>query len=439
MIYGKLKKVNCVASHDMVGEKSSRMSGFYRLEMEERLNKVADFSGLSEEEKNLFLKNGELSLAIDKSIADRMIENVIGIFELPLGIATNFRINGKDYLIPMAIEETSVVAAASNAARIARVRGGFTAWASEPLMIGQIQVLRIKDREGALRSIQENKVKILELANAQDKVLVNLGGGAKDIEVRFLDDMMVLHLLVDVRDAMGANVVNTMCEAVAPMIEELTGGKVRLRIVSNLADKRLAGARAVFDRDAMGGEDVVNAFLEGYRFATLDPYRAATHNKGIMNGIDAVVIATGNDWRAIEAGAHSYAARTGKYQPLTKYWKDEDGNLVGEIELPIAIGTVGGASSLHRKAQICKKILGVKSAKELAEIIASVGLAQNFAALLALSTVGIQKGHMELHAQNIAVMAGAKGEQIDVIAQRMIEEGKIRLDRAKELMKELYG
>jgi len=439
MIYGKLKKVNCVASHDMVGEKSSRMSGFYRLEMEERLNKVADFSGLSEEEKNLFLKNGELSLAIDKSIADRMIENVIGIFELPLGIATNFRINGKDYLIPMAIEETSVVAAASNAARIARVRGGFTAWASEPLMIGQIQVLRIKDREGALRSIQENKVKILELANAQDKVLVNLGGGAKDIEVRFLDDMMVLHLLVDVRDAMGANVVNTMCEAVAPMIEELTGGKVRLRIVSNLADKRLAGARAVFDKDVMGGEDVVNAFLEGYRFATLDPYRAATHNKGIMNGIDAVVIATGNDWRAIEAGAHSYAARTGKYQPLTKYWKDEDGNLVGEIELPVAIGTVGGASSLHRRAQICKKILGVKSAKELAEIIASVGLAQNFAALLALSTVGIQKGHMELHAQNIAVMAGAKGEQIDVIAQRMIEEGKIRLDRAKELMKELYG
>ncbi|RLF40108.1 MAG: hydroxymethylglutaryl-CoA reductase, degradative [Thermoplasmata archaeon] len=423
----------------MVGEKSSRMSGFYRLEMEERLNKVADFSGLSEEEKNLFLKNGELSLAIDKSIADRMIENVIGIFELPLGIATNFRINGKDYLIPMAIEETSVVAAASNAARIARVRGGFTAWASEPLMIGQIQVLRIKDREGALRSIQENKVKILELANAQDKVLVNLGGGAKDIEVRFLDDMMVLHLLVDVRDAMGANVVNTMCEAVAPMIEELTGGKVRLRIVSNLADKRLAGARAVFDKDVMGGEDVVNAFLEGYRFATLDPYRAATHNKGIMNGIDAVVIATGNDWRAIEAGAHSYAARTGKYQPLTKYWKDEDGNLVGEIELPVAIGTVGGASSLHRRAQICKKILGVKSAKELAEIIASVGLAQNFAALLALSTVGIQKGHMELHAQNIAVMAGAKGEQIDVIAQRMIEEGKIRLDRAKELMKELYG
>ena len=439
MIYGKLKKVNCVASHDMAGEKSSRISGFYRLEMEERLSKVADFSGLSEEEKKLFLKDGELSLAIDKSIADRMIENVIGIFELPLGIATNFRINGKDYLIPMAIEETSVVAAASNAARIARVRGGFTAWASEPLMIGQIQVLRIKDREGALRSIQENKVKILELANAQDKVLVNLGGGAKDIEVRFLDDMMVLHLLVDVRDAMGANVVNTMCEAVAPMIEELTGGKVRLRIVSNLADKRLAGARAVFDKDAMGGEDVVNAFLEGYRFATLDPYRAATHNKGIMNGIDAVVIATGNDWRAIEAGAHSYAARTGKYQPLTKYWKDEDGNLVGEIELPVAIGTVGGASSLHRKAQICKKILGVKSAKELAEIIASVGLAQNFAALLALSTVGIQKGHMELHAQNIAVMAGAKGEQIDVIAQRMIEEGKIRLDRAKELMKELYG
>lgn len=420
-------------------EKSSRISGFYKLEMEERLNKVAEFSGLSDEEKECFLKNKELSLAIDKSIADRMIENVIGIFELPLGIATNFRINGKDYLIPMAIEETSVVAAASNAARIARIRGGFTAWASESIMIGQVQVLKIKDRAEALEVIQENKSRILELANAQDKVLVSLGGGAKDIEVRFLDDMMILHLLVDVKDAMGANAVNTMCEAVAPLVEELTGGKVRLRIISNLADKRLAGARAVFDKDAMGGSEAVEAFLEGYRFATLDPYRAATHNKGIMNGIDAVLIATGNDFRAVEAGAHSYAARDEKYRPLTKYWKDEDGNLVGEIELPLAIGVVGGASSLHRKAQICRKILGVKSARELAEVIASVGLAQNFAALLALSTVGIQKGHMELHAQNIAVMAGAKGEQIDVIAKRMIEEGKIRLDRAKELMKEIYG
>ncbi|KAA0009102.1 MAG: hydroxymethylglutaryl-CoA reductase, degradative, partial [Thermoplasmata archaeon] len=274
-----------------------------------------------------------------------------------------------------------------------------------------------------------------------DKVLVSLGGGAKDIEIRKIGngEMLVVHLLVDVKDAMGANAVNTMAEAVAPILEELTGGRARLKIISNLADRRLVRATAVFDKKAMGGEEVVDAFLEGYMFAAMDPYRAATHNKGIMNGIDAVVIATGNDWRAVEAGAHAYAARDGRYRPLTRYWKDKEGNLVGEIELPMAIGVVGGAVSLHRKAQICRKILGVKTAKELTEVLASVGLAQNFAALLALSTVGIQKGHMELHAQNIAVMAGAKGDQIDEIAQRMIKEGKVRLDRAKELLKELYG
>jgi len=279
------------------------------------------------------------------------------------------------------------------------------------------------------------------LQTIKDKVLVSLGGGAKDIEIRKIGngEMLVVHLLVDVKDAMGANAVNTMAEAVAPILEELTGGRARLKIISNLADRRLVRATAVFDKKAMGGEEVVDAFLEGYMFAAMDPYRAATHNKGIMNGIDAVVIATGNDWRAVEAGAHAYAARDGRYRPLTRYWKDKEGNLVGEIELPMAIGVVGGAVSLHRKAQICRKILGVKTAKELTEVLASVGLAQNFAALLALSTVGIQKGHMELHAQNIAVMAGAKGDQIDEIAQRMIKEGKVRLDRAKELLKELYG
>ncbi|HEC86771.1 MAG TPA: hydroxymethylglutaryl-CoA reductase, degradative, partial [Thermoplasmatales archaeon] len=329
------------------------------------------------------------------------------------------------------------------AARIARVRGGFRASTTDPVMIGQIQLLQIEDMDSAVDAINREQKRLLEVANAQDKTLVSFGGGARDIEVRILGEgnekMMVLHLLVDVRDAMGANAVNTMCEALAPIVEEITGGKTRLKILSNLADKRLAKAEAVFDKDTIGGEKVVDAFLEGYRFAVLDPYRAATHNKGIMNGIDAVVIATGNDWRAIEAGAHSYAARDGRYKPLTEYWKDSEGNLVGRIELPVAIGTVGGASSLHRKAQLCKKILGVKTASELAQVIASVGLAQNFAALLALSTVGIQKGHMELHAQNIAVMAGAKGDQIDEIAKRMIEEKNVKIDRAKELMKELYG
>ena len=422
-----------------MSQKSSRIPGFYKLTVEERLERVSQFAELNEEEKLCFLRDGNLSLAIDKDTADRMIENVIGIYELPLGIATNFLINGKDYLIPMAIEETSVVAAASNAAKIARVRGGFEAEASDQIMIGQIQLLHIQDLDKAIKEILKSREEILNLANQQDKVLVSLGGGAKDIEIRKVDDMLVVHLLVDVKDAMGANAVNTMAEAVAPLLEEITGGKARLRIISNLADRRIARARAVFDKKAMGGEDVVDAFLEGYRFALLDPYRAATHNKGIMNGIDAVVIATGNDWRAIEAGAHAYAAREGTYKPLTRYWKDDDGNLVGEIELPIAVGVVGGAVSIHRKAQICRKILGVKSAKELAMVLASVGLAQNFAALLALSTVGIQKGHMELHAQNIAVMAGAKGDQIDEIAQRMIKEGKIRLDRAKELLEELYG
>ena len=424
-----------------MSQKSSRIPGFYKLTVEERLEKVSQFAELNEEEKLCFLKNGDLSLAIDKEIADRMIENVIGIYELPLGIATNFLINGKDYLIPMAIEETSVVAAASNAARIARVRGGFEAEASDQVMIGQVQLLHVPDIEKAINNILKARENLLEVANRQDKVLVSLGGGAKDRENwRFgKDEMLVVHLLVDVKDAMGANAVNTMVEAIAPLLEEITGGKARLKITSNLADRRLARARAVFYKEAMGGEDVVDAFLEGYRFALLDPYRAATHNKGIMNGIDAVAIATGNDWRAIEAGAHAYAARDGTYKPLTRYWKDDDGNLVGEIELPIAVGVVGGAVSIHKKAQICRKILGVKTAKELAMILASVGLAQNFAALLALSTVGIQKGHMELHAQNIAVMAGAKGNQIDEIAQRMIKEGKIRLDRAKELMKELYG
>ena len=268
-----------------------------------------------------------------------------------------------------------------------------------------------------------------------------MGGGAKDLEVRILDSplgkMIVTHLIVDVRDAMGANAVNTMCEAVAPMLQEITNGKVRLKILSNLADKRLVKAKAIFDKEKMGGGSVVDAFIESYTLASIDPYRAATHNKGIMNGIDSLIIATGNDFRAIEAGAHAYAARNGQYTSLTSYYKDDNGNLVGEIELPLAIGIVGGAASMHPKAKLCRKILGVTTAQELAEIVASLGLAQNFAAIFALSTVGIQKGHMSLHAKNIAVMAGAKADQIDRVAEQMIKEKKIKIDRAKEILEEI--
>ena len=419
----------------MSEKKSSKISGFYKLPIKKRIDFVKQFAGLTEEETQLFHSS------LDIEISDRMIENVLGNFELPLGIAVNFLINGKDYLIPMAIEESSVVAAASNAAKIARINGGFTTETSEPLMIGQMQLLNIDDVAGAVSKLINHKKELLQLANAQDKVLVSFGGGARDIEVRILDSpigkMIITHLIVDVRDAMGANAVNTMCEALAPMLEELTGGKVRLKILSNLADKRIVKAKAVFDKEKMGGEDAVDAFIESYTLATVDPYRAATHNKGIMNGIDAVIIATGNDFRAIEAGAHAYAARNGQYASLSTYYKDKNGNLVGELELPMAVGIIGGAGNIHPKAKLCKKILGIKTAKELAEVVVSLGLAQNFAAVFALSTVGIQKGHMSLHAKNIAVMAGATGDEIDKVADRMVREGKIKLDRAKEILEEI--
>lgn len=416
-------------------KKSSQVSGFYKKSIEERIEFVKNFSNLTDEETKIF------SSTLDLETADRMIENVLGTFELPLGIAVNFHINGKDYLIPMTTEESSVVAAASNAAKIARIHGGFTTECSQPLMIGQMQLLKMDDVVGAAQKIMDHKKELLNLANAQDKVLVEFGGGAKDLEVRILDSplgkMIVTHLIVDVRDAMGANAVNTMCEALAPMLEEITDGKVRLKILSNLADKRIVKAKAIFDKEKIGGEQVVDAFLESYTLAAIDPYRAATHNKGIMNGIDSLIIATGNDFRAIEAGAHAYAARNGQYTSLTSYYKDKNGNLVGEIELPLAVGIVGGAGNIHPKARLCKKILGIKTAQELAEIVASLGLAQNFAAVFALSTVGIQKGHMSLHAKNIAVMAGATGYQIDKVAEQIVKEKKIKLDRAKEILEEL--
>ena len=399
------------------------------MSIEERIKIIKEFAELSEEEaKTLRSFNG-----LTKDIANIMIENVVGSMQLPLGIATNFIINGKEKLIPMAIEETSVVAAASNAAKLARPEG-FKAKASEPIMIGQIQILNpCKDAE---KKLVENKEDILNLANAQDKILVSLGGGAKDLEVKWLsDDMLVVHLQVDVRDAMGANAVNTMAEAVAPLLEKITGGKALLRIISNLAIYRLAEAEVIYKKDVIG-EDVVDKIVKAYEFASLDIFRAATHNKGIMNGIDAVAIATGNDWRAIEAGAHAYAAMNG-YKPLTTWQKNENGDLYGKIKLPLAVGIIGGATKVHPIAKLCLKILGVKTAKELAEVMAAVGLAQNFAALRALATKGIQAGHMKLHAQNIAFMAGARGEEIDIVAKKMIEEGKIRMDRAKEILEEI--
>jgi len=416
--------------------RTSKRSGFYKLGLEKRLEIVRDFAGLNEEEIKVLRNTGSLG-----EIANRMIENVVGTMPVPIGIAVNFLINGKDYLIPMAIEEPSVVAAASNAAKMARERGGFQTSSTEPIMIGQIQLTDVSDPSSAKFTILANKDRILALANEQDPMLVNLGGGTKDLEVRVIDTtagpMVIVHLLVNVKDAMGANAVNTMAESVAPFIEHLTGGKVNLRIISNLATYRLARARAVFAKDAIGGAEVVDGIVNAYLFAKHDPYRCATHNKGIMNGIDAVVIATGNDFRAIEAGAHSYASITGKYLPLTRWEKNRDNDLVGTIELPLAVGIVGGTTSVHPTAKTNLKILGVKTANELAEIIAAVGLAQNFAALRALATEGIQRGHMSLHARNVAIAAGAKGDMIDRVVEILVREKKVRVDRAKEVVNSL--
>jgi len=418
-------------------EKTSQISGFYKLTPKERLEKIKEFCELTDEEVEALMKTGSL----DMEQADRMIENVIGTFELPLGIAVNFMINGKDYLIPMAIEEPSVVAAASNAAKMARPKGGFQTSNTGPIMIGQIQLTNVADPFGAKMTILANKEEILKIANEQDPVLVKFGGGAKDLEVRIVNTnrgpMVVNHLLVDCRDAMGANAVNTMAEAVAPHIENLTGGRVYLRIISNLAIYRLARAKAIFDKDSLGGEDVVDGVIEAYAFAAADPFRCATHNKGIMNGITAIVRATGNDTRAVEAGAHAYASISGHYSPLTVWEKNVNGDLVGTIEIPTAVGLIGGATKTHPTAKAAVKILGVKTAQELGEILAAVGLAQNLGALRALATEGIQKGHMALHARNIAIMAGASRDIVDEVVKRLVARGKVRMDIAKEIIDEI--
>lgn len=414
----------------------SRISGFYKLSREERVKKLKEVTGLSDEDLGPLVNPGE----VDMEILDHMIENVVGSMTIPLGIATNFQVNEKDYLVPMAIEEPSVVAAASNSARMTRDHGGFTATDTGPNMIAQIQVVDVLQPESAKTKIMEAKDELLAFANEQDPILVRFGGGAKDIRIRIFDTkvgvMLITELIVDTRDAMGANAVNTMAEALAPRIEKLSGGRVILRILSNLAEFRLVRVRAIFDRDMLGGEEVVNDIIAAWAFAEADPYRCATHNKGIMNGIDSVVIATGNDFRAIEAGAHSYAAMNG-YSPLTKYEKSPEGHLVGSIEIPMAVGLVGGATKVHPAARASVKILGVKTATELGHVIASVGLAQNLAALRALASEGIQKGHMALHARNVAATAGARGDQVDIVAEKLVKEKNVKVERAKELLDEL--
>jgi hydroxymethylglutaryl-CoA reductase len=381
------------------------------------------------------------------SIADGMIENVIGRFELPLGVATNFQVNGKDYLVPMAVEEPSVVAAASYMAKLARLNGGFEAYSDRPIMRGQIQVMGVQDLKSAKERILKHKDELVYAANEKDKTLVSLGGGCEDLEVHLFEDtpsgpMLIVHLLVDVRDAMGANTINTMAEYISPQIEKISHGRVRLRILSNLADKRLVHASVKiaskqFDTGDYKGEEVVKGILEAASFAVVDPYRAATHNKGIMNGIDPVVIATGNDWRAIEAGAHAFAATSGHYSSLTQWSSSDDFTLMGKISLPMAVGLVGGATKTHPAAKAAIALLGVKSATELGQIIATVGLAQNLAALRALATEGIQRGHMKLHARNIALQAGASSNEMDVVVQRMVDSQNVTVDTAVQILKEI--
>lgn len=417
--------------------RSSRIEGLYRMPMAERLRIVKEFGQLTDDEA--------LSLSgiggVDPTLPDKMIENAIGSFPIPLGVAAYFKINGKEYLVPMAIEEPSVVAAASNAAKMALDGGGFSASCTSPIMIGQVQVTGLKDPHGSKMEVLHRKAELIRLANEQDPMLVKVGGGARDIEARIITShtgrQLVIHILVDVRDAMGANAVNTMAEAIAPKVEEMTGGRVYLRILSNLAVHRLARARAVWKSESIGGEDVVDGVVEAYSFAEADPFRCATHNKGIMNGIDAVMLATGNDTRAIEAGAHAYASISGAYKPLTTYEKTAEGDLVGTIELPMAVGLIGGATKVHPTARSCVKLLGVKDAAELAGIAAAVGLAQNFAALRALATVGIQKGHMSLHARNIVASVGCPPELADEAVRIIVAERKIRMDRATEVVEEL--
>ena len=415
----------------------SSFSKFFEKSRKDRLDIVGRFANLTGEELDV-LQSDDGGVSFDK--ADKMIENAIGTFALPLGIATNFKINGKDYVVPMVIEEPSVIAAASKGAKIARIKGGFEVSADESFSIGQIQMLDV-DVSSAIPQIKNHSNEILLLANSKSNTLSKMGKGAKEVSCKEIDTpsgkMLVVELLIDVGDAMGANVTNTMCEAVSPLIEKITGGRALLRILSNYSTRRLVKAKAVFEKNAVGGEKVVDNIIAAFEFADNDVYRAVTHNKGIMNGTIAVANAVGQDSRAIEAAANAYAAKSGRYRSLSKWDKDDDGNLVGLLEIPLSVGIVGGIANVHSVAKVCTKILGVSSAQELACVIAATGLAQNYSAIRALATEGIQKGHMRLHARNLAAAAGAAPGQIDEIVQKMIEEKKISLGRAKELLEQI--
>jgi hydroxymethylglutaryl-CoA reductase len=422
--------------------RTSRIPGFYNLPVSERTQRLAEAGVL--DAASLVALSGLTGL--ERNLADHMIENVVGTYSLPLGIALNFVVNDREVLVPMVIEEPSVVAGASYMAKLARAAGGFRASADAPEMIGQMQLLDVSDLDAATAAIEKAKKELLAEVATLDPMLQKLGGGPRDLEVRRIEEspigpFLVLHLIYDVRDAMGANAINTACERLAPQIEKLTGGRVHLRILSNLADRRLARAQCTIKLSELAfgdfsADQVRDGIIEAWAFAAADPYRAATHNKGIMNGIDAVVIATGNDWRAVEAGAHAFAARSGRYTSLSTWGKDAEGNLVGSLELPIAVGIIGGATKVHPGAQAALKLMGVTTAAELAEIIASVGLAQNLAALRALATEGIQRGHMSLHARQVAIAAGAQGDLIEKLAGELIKENTVRIDRAEQLLKE---
>ncbi|HUS78521.1 MAG TPA: hydroxymethylglutaryl-CoA reductase, degradative [Patescibacteria group bacterium] len=418
---------------------SSRISGYYKMPIEQRVKIAAEKADLTPEEIEILSSGGGLPM----EVADRMIENVVGTMAYPFGIAVNFRMNGRDRLVPMAIEEPSVVAAASNMARLMRDGDGIKTSTTDPVMIGQIQVLDVPDMEKALDALKDAKDALLKLANQQDPVLVRFGGGARDIEPRVLETevgrMLVLHLLVDCRDAMGANAVNTMCETLAPVVSEITGGRVLLRIISNLADHRLARAETTIKKESLGDEKVIDDIIAAWAFADADPYRAATHNKGIMNGVIAVALAVAQDHRALESGAHAYAARNGRYTSLSRWSKNENGDLVGVLEMPMAVGIVGGATRTHPTARLALKLMGVSKANELAEVMTAVGLAQNLGALRALVQEGIQHGHMRLHARNLVVMAGAEGDLIQKAVNELVASGEIRFDKAQEIVKRLKG
>jgi hydroxymethylglutaryl-CoA reductase len=438
-----LKLGLCFLQGDVIDvQRTSRLSGFYRRSIEQRVAEIVQWADLTDEECDILLLGG-----LDSDLADRMTENVVGVHGLPLGIAVNFMINDRDYLIPMAVEEPSVVAGASYAAKLVREGGGFVTHSTPSWMIAQIQVLDVADPWTARFDLLAARGRLFAQADPVDPVIQRLGGGMRDLEVDVIADsvvgpMLEVRLIYDCLDVMGANALNTIAETLAPTVAEITGGRVNLRIISNLADRRLARAKCVvpaqsLETDALSGDEVVDHIVEAYAFAEASPYRAATHNKGIMNGVDAVVVATGNDWRAVEAGAHAYAARSGRYTSLSHWEKSPGGDLVGVLEMPMAVGLVGGATRVHPTAKVAVKLLGAKTARELAEVIVAVGLAQNLAAIRALATEGIQRGHMRLHARQVAIAAGAMEKEIDSVVDRMIAEKAIRVDRAEAFLREM--